>query len=430
MPRPRSRGPVSRPKSENLLRRGHVGAGTRHDRPVGRLHGPAAAGALREERLGEVPPAREGRAEFAVRLLERGAQGEHAHPAILVGLLDDLPVVSIDKEIRVLDTGRLAVPKLPEALREEPTLELLVASDRDEQNVEIAYPSHKVDAEMAYQLVRSPGSDFAELVGLVGVSNDTGTPLVDASVTLSTDTGEPLEFGSTDTVARAGTTQVRLASPISLGAGQRATVRLFGPTPVTLARKVVVEGSGLPSYSTTPEEVSNGSIRAVLDAAAKDGEPLSPRGLVAGQAHLSERAAGEPPRAYGAAMARPLPRAKGMRIDLGDERKYPARRRLVARRDLGRCVVESAWEVTLSNPTENPVPIEDVEPVSGKYEVLDSSTPVLATEPDNFAFALTVPPHGEAKLKFRVKTTTCVVKRRGYWQSWGSKKGSAWKEGK
>jgi len=219
---------------------------------------------------------------------------------------------------------------------------------------------------------------------------------------------------------------MRLPSPITLAAGQRALVRVFGPTEVVLARRVVVEGPGLPSYGTALEEYGNGSIRAVLDAIPRSGEPLFSHGLLAGPAHLFERTAGEPPRGYGIAQTRPLPGTKGVRVDLGDERRIPARRKLTARKDLGRCVVETTWEVTVSNPTESPLSVEDVETVTGKYQVLDSTVPVLAAEPDHFVFGLTVPAAGEAKVKFRVRTTVCVVARRAYWSAPRAK--SAWSE--
>jgi hypothetical protein len=362
---------------------------------------------------------------------------DQGKPAILVGFADGLPVVSVDKQIRVVEADRVAVPKMPEALREEPTLELLVDSDRDEQEVEIAYRSRRVDAGMVYQLSRPPGSPTASLVGLIGVSNETASTLVDTGISISSEPHEPPEFGLGDEAARAAsgaeakpagppTTRIRLQAPITLAAGQRTLVRVFGPTEVTLARKVVVEGPGLPTWASALEEYGNGSIRAVLDAIAKSGEPLSNQGLVAGPAHLFERAATEPPRGYGVAATRPLPGAKGVRVDLGEESKIPARRKLTARKDLGRCVVDTTWEVTVGNPTENPLPVEDVETVSGKYQVIDSSVPVLASEPDHFVFGLTVPAGGEAKVKFRVRTTTCPGARRTYWAPARAK--SAWSE--
>lgn len=361
--------------------------------------------------------------EVTAYVIDDATQAEQGRKALLIGLHEGLPVVSIDGRVRVLEVGRVAVPRLPDSLRDEPTLDLVVTSDREEQDVELVYKTHKVDADAVYQLVRTPGSPTAQLTGLVALTNDSSTTLHDARFTLSHDNVETAEFAQGDADAKAQkadeqtsppTTLLRLSSPVSLTPGQRAMVRLFGPTDVTLARKVIVEGPGLPSYATTPEEVSNGSIRSVLDASTA-GAPLSPSGMVAGLAHLFERSASDPPRGYGSAAARPLPGAKGVRVDLGPATRYPSRRRLTARKDLGRCVVESSWEVTVSNTTEDPVPIEDVEPVVGKYEIIESSLPVQAREVDHFVFGMNVPAMGEAKLKFKVRTTTCVRRQRAYW---------------
>src|SRR6185295_2175305 len=74
--------------------------------------------------------------EVVAYLRDDGAPGapEHGKPAVLVGFADNLPVVSVDKQIRVVEPDRVAVPRMPESLREEPTLELLLTSDREERS--------------------------------------------------------------------------------------------------------------------------------------------------------------------------------------------------------------------------------------------------------------------------------------------------------
>ncbi|MBN1609191.1 MAG: hypothetical protein JW940_21355 [Polyangiaceae bacterium] len=365
-------------------------------------------------------------------LWDQKGSGEERQPATLLGVSESGPVVSVDRQTRLLEFGRVAVPALPEGLRPEPTLELVVSSDRDTQDVELTYSCHSVRAGMQYQLFHVPGAATAQVTGLLGVSNESGVPLSQALVTLTSEVDEPTEFAETETAGdKSATTEaqrpakkqppsttfVRWTSPLSLAIGERALLRLFGPTETRLTRKVVVEGPGLPI--AVGESAYNASIRAVLDAESLDEAPLSEAGLVGGQAQLFERLASEPPRAYGTAAARPLPGARGLRVDLGTENQYPASRRLVSRRSLGRCTAETAWEVTVSNPTEAPVLVEDVEPVTGKYRLIDSSVPAIATEADHFVFAMTVPPGGQSTLKFRVRTMGCVMARRHYWQpSW------------
>jgi hypothetical protein len=48
----------------------------------------------------------------------------------------------------------------------------------------------------------------------------------------------------------------------------------------------------------------------------------------------------------------------------------------------------------------------------------------IAKEVDHFAFGATIPANGEIKIKFRVRTSSCVMQRSQYWRpSWGK---SSW----
>jgi len=367
--------------------------------------------------------------EVTAYVWDPAKNAEVGQRATLLGLTAEGPVVSLGGSVRVLSDARIAVAGLPSTLRAEPALELLVRAAAATKQVELSYTTRLVRAALEYQLVRAPGAANAELSGLVGVSNEMGTPLEAAHVMLTSNPSETSKFAQQTAAQTAAderamtTTRVDLVAPLTLAHGERALVKLFGPREVALTRKVIVEGRGLP-YDGAPEEVGSASVHAVLDARVTNAEPLSRQGMVGGQAHLFERAASAPAHAYGTAVARPLPAAMGLRVDLGDETKVPNKRKLVQKRTLSRCVIETSWEVTITNATEEPLPVEDVEPVDGKYEILDSSTPPIAKEVDHFAFGATVPANGETKLKFKVRTSACSVQRSRYWQpSWAK---SSW----
>lgn len=354
---------------------------------------------------------------------------EVAQRGTLLGLTADGPIVALGGAVRVLSDARISVPTLPSTLRAEPMLEVLVRAAAETKQIELSYTTRLVRAALEYQLTRAPGAANAELSGLVGISNEMGTSLEAAHVTLTSNPSETSKFAQQTAAQSAAdertmtTTRVDLEAPVTLAHGERALVKLFGPREVALTRKVIIEGRGLP-YDGAPDEVGSASVHAVLDARVTNAEPLSRRGMVGGQAHLFERSASAPAHAYGTAVARPLPGAMGLRVDLGDETKVPNKRKLVQKRTLSRCVIETSWEVTITNSTEEPLPVEDVEPVDGKYEILDSSLPPIAKEIDHFAFGATVPANGETKLKFKVRTSACSVQRSRYWQPSWSK--SSW----
>lgn len=410
------------------LEAGHVGVRTPDAKaPVELVEMRPFGGALTPQRVLEPSL---GKTVLAY-LWDPSKNAEVAKSATLLAVTDDGPVVAVDGAVRLLTYGRVAVSQLPPTLRPDPAVELLVRATAEAPRIELTYTTRLVKAALEYQLVKPAGSANAELVGLVGVSNETGAALEKAQVSLTSDASETSKFASpspssanTANTANAAanvsvpTTRLRLPNVLTLAHGERTLVRLFGPRDVSLTRKVIFEGRGLP-FDGTPEEYGNTSVHAVLDARVTNGEALSMNGMIPGRAHLFERGANAPPHAFGTAAARPLPGALGLRVDLGDENKLPSKRKLTQRRTLGRCVIETSWEVTFSNPTEEPLPVEDVEPVDGKYEILDSSLPPIAKEVDHFAFGVTLPPNGEVKLKFRVRTSSCVVQRSHYWQpSW------------
>lgn len=361
--------------------------------------------------------------------LPDAATGKDAkRSGILLGVSAEGPVVSVDGEVRLASYDRLSIAALPEGLRREPSVEFLVRSDREEQEVELVYTSKQVKGAMEYHLVRAPRATTAQLTGVAAIVNESSSPLVNATFSLSQEKLQPSLFAAADgksadaereaAEAKSLTTFVRLLTPMTINAGEKTSFRVFGPSDVNLTRKLVMEGVGFPT-NNGPDEYGNSSMQSVLDARTVNGTAISSQGMLPGRAHLFERADAEPPRSYGTSPARPLPEAKGLRIDLGREDKFVTHRKLVAKKTLGRCVVETSWDITVSNPTDEATPLEDVEPVSGKYELLDSSVPPIAKELDHFAFQLMLPPNGESRLKFKVRTLSCVTERRSYWnQNW------------
>jgi hypothetical protein len=344
----------------------------------------------------------------------------------LVEVEDTRAMVALARGTVQVDVGRIAIVDAPA----EPFLEASVSADGGDLDAELTYATQLVQSSVSYRLVRTTGTARGMLAGYATLMNSTGVDLPNATITMTADSPSLRDFaqgGAAAAKPSSDTTMVRFATPVSLGAGRTVAERLFGPSEVTLTRRVVVEGQGLPIYSGSElGETSNASVRAVQDAVAVTGGKLSPLGMLPGSTELFEGDAQptDPPRWYGETNSRPLPGGVGLRVDLGDERQFDIRRRLTGLKSLGRCVSESSWDVSVTNPTEEPIPFEDVEPVSGDYQVLDSTLPVTANEHDYFAFGFSVEGGKTLRLRFRVRVTSCIetVGRRGYWYAGKSAK--------
>jgi hypothetical protein len=339
----------------------------------------------------------------------------------LVAVSSDTALVSVGGAVLGVPFNHVAFVDAPA----EPVLEAAVQASGGDTDVELTYATSLLHSTVTYSLVRTAGTARGVLRGAASLTNGSGADLPNATVTLSSEVPSLKDFtqggapAKTTSPAEGDTALIRFAAPISLPAGRSVSEPLFGPSEVTLTRRVVIEGLGLPVYSGTEAgETSNSSVRAVVDANAVLPGKLSPLGMLPGSTELFEAdaQASDPPRKYDDTYARPLPGGIGLRIDLGDERGFDTRRRLLGTRNLGRCVSESTWEVSVTNPTEEPIPFEDVEPVSGDYVVVESSLPATAKERDYFGFEFPVAGKATVKLRFRARVTSCVETRnRGYW---------------
>ena len=348
----------------------------------------------------------------------------------LVAVSSDTALVSVGGAIVSVPVKQVAFVDAPA----EPVLEAAVQGTAGDTDVELTYATSLLHSTVTYNLVRIAGTARGMLGGAATLTNASGADLPSAIVTLSTDIPSLKDFtqgGAAKVAPPAGgdTALIRFAAPISLAAWGSVSVPLFGPSEVTLTRRVVIEGLGLPVYTgTEPGETTNTSVRAVVDATAAQPGKLSPLGMLPGSTDLfeTEPAGSDPPRKYDGTYSRPLPGGVGLRIDLGDERGFDTRRRLLGTRSLGRCVSESTWEVSVTNPTEELIPFEDVEPVSGDYVVVESSLPATAKERDYFGFEFPVAGKATVKLRFRARVTSCVETRtRGYWYGGLGKPGKA-----
>ena len=358
-----------------------------------------------------------------VRVLQGAVESARWEDGTLVGVAPPRALVAVGGEVSLVDYERVALPGAPT----DSALEATATTDGGSLDVELTYATAHVRSAVGYRLVRSAGTGKGALVGEATITNDAGIDLPNAAFTLTADAPSLGDFAQTSASAKtvtppsSDTTTIRFGSLLSIPSGSAVSTRLFGPSDVTLTRRTVIEGPGLPIYARTePGDQASTSVRAVVDAVSVGGGKLSPPGMLPGTTELFEGDAGasEPPRWFGSAVARPLPGGIGLRTDLGDERQFETQRRLLSIKGLGRCVSESTWEVSITNPTEEPIPFEDVEPVSGDYAVLESSLPATAKEKDYFGFGFPVAGKTTVKLKFKVRVTSCVEtsgRRGGYW---------------
>ena len=101
------------------------------------------------------------------------------------------------------------------------------------------------------------------------------------------------------------------------------------------------------------------------------------------------------------------PRDEKLRIKMGEAFDVVGDRKEMEWRTLGTCASESAWEITLKNHKDTSTEVEDVEPVGGDWEIVNSSTPAVKKDAHTFTFTVKIPSRKEVKITYRVRIHWC-----------------------
>jgi hypothetical protein len=101
------------------------------------------------------------------------------------------------------------------------------------------------------------------------------------------------------------------------------------------------------------------------------------------------------------------PRDEEVEIKLGESFDVVADQKQTNFRQLGKCVTESDWELSLRNHKDKVETVDVEEPVSGDFTVVNSSHPAGKKDAHTFTFSIVVPARGTVKVTYTVRTTFC-----------------------
>jgi hypothetical protein len=197
-----------------------------------------------------------------------------------------------------------------------------------------------------------------------------------------------------------------LDRPVTLPAGSTKRVSLLEADGVEMTRRYEVRASAGAFRSQSSGGPDEEPVDVVLELENRTerglGMPL-PAGVVrvyAGEADTAGAFLGED-RIGHTPEGETVELVPGRAFDLTAERvqtHYEA---------LGRCASESAWEIRLRNAREEPAQVRAVEPVSGEWEILESSHAHERVDAGTFRFDVEVPGEGTETVRYRVRVSWC-----------------------
>jgi hypothetical protein len=335
------------------------------------------------------------------------------------------PVLRIDGEVVTGFPGRFVFPELPPNLVAKPTLVWLLASSAASQRVEVTYLTANLSWRADYVLVLDAKDETGDLTGWVTLTNGTGTTYKNAELKLVAGdvqrvAPEPPREMAMDEAAPAAAPMpppfrqeslfeyhlYTLERPTDLLDRETKQVTLLEAHGVKIKKKLEFRGydywyRGL--YGELPQNQKVG-VFVELDNSEQSGlgMPL-PKGTV--RVYKADQSGAQ--QFVGENVIDHTPRDEKVELKLGEAFDVVADRKQMEWKALGDCSSESAWQVEFRNHKDVAVTVEDSEPVSGDWEIVQSSHPAAKKDAQTFVFTVPVPARGATKITYRVRIRWC-----------------------
>lgn len=361
-------------------------------------------------------------------------------------------VLRLNDRIETGIPGRLSFPNLPEGLRSEPTLSLLVESKkRGEQDVELNYMSDGISWKADYIAELNAEENKTHLTGLVTLTNQSGTSFRDAQVQLMGGDIQTVDRGYTKS-RRAYTMDMAMSAPASVEEASSASADSFFEyhlyslprsmsvlsnqtkqvtllqSPEVLSRKELVFTSSGHNYFSSVQDFTDGSD------SDNDNEPDSadlgvPVGggvflviennkdskigipLPAGTMRVYKKDKDGVSQFIGEDKIRHTPEGERVRARLGKSFDVSARRKLVSFKNLPSVgwmkktvrQGETGIRVTFRNAKNSSQKVIYREVIAGEWKIVSESQDHKKLSQDTAEWQLTVPAKGQLTLNFRVQ---------------------------
>ena len=337
------------------------------------------------------------------------------------------PVLRIDGEIVTGYPGRFLFPSLPENLVAKPTLVWLLASSQPKQRVEVTYLSANLNWRADYVVVLDAKDQKGDLTGWVTLTNESGTAYKNAELKLVAGDVQrvtpppppmappmPLASAMAEAAAPAQFRQesmfeyhlYTLQRPTDLLDKETKQVNLLEAHDFAVQKKLTFRGQEYWYQSRYGELQKNQKVSVFLEFKNSEenqlGMPL-PKGTV--RVYKADSTGAQ--QFVGEDAIDHTPRDEKVEIKLGEAFDVVADRKQTEWRSLGNCSSESGFEIEIRNHKDVKEQVEIQEPVSGDWEIVQSSHPSEKKDAHEFTFKVEVPARGATKVTYRVRVRWC-----------------------
>jgi len=333
------------------------------------------------------------------------------------------PIYKIGEEIYLGHPGFKVLPKIPENLIAQPTLTWLYRNTADAtQEVKVSYLTTDISWLADYIMVLDKTDATASLNGWVTVNNNSGATYKNARLKLiagEVNRVQPSMPMSRMMAADGMGMEVKeesfaekaffeyhiydLQRPTTIKDKQQKQISLLETNGIQLKKEMLAYGEKnyyMGNYSRGQKIKTPVNVYVKFKNSKENnlGMPLP-----AGTIRLYKEDTGSSLQFIGEDAIKHTPKDEELKLKIGEAFDVVAERKQTDYQVLGGTTYETAWEVTLRNHKEGPVTVGLVEPVSGDWQVMESSHTYTKEDAFTLRFDIDVPKDGEVKVTYRVR---------------------------
>lgn len=304
------------------------------------------------------------------------------------------------------------------------SLALDLRVDRSLERLRLAYLTSGVSWSPGYAMVVDRDDRSARVDGYATISNKSGTTYRDASVQLLAGTvetggqggGRPrarAEMQMAADAARAPSVERQAFSgchlydvdvPLTLPPGASRRIRLLGAGSVPVAREYVMPGQVTYRQQTQEPRRQEAYVRYRVER--PEGTSFADLPLPAGSVRIFQPDDEGRLQLLGADRVPNTPAGEELHLTVGRAFDVGGTRVQTDYERPGSDLYESAWEVELTNRSDEPVVVRVIEQIQGDWEILESSHEAHRVSASRVRFEVPVPADCEATLTYRIRVRT------------------------
>jgi hypothetical protein len=350
---------------------------------------------------------------------------EEAFDAEILSVAGGSPVMKINGEITYGFPGRIAFPGVPDNLIANPTLVWMLDAQAAKPQVEVTYLTKGMGWQADYVFVIDEKDAAGDITGWVTLNNTTGASYENAKLKLVAGNvqrvrppaGHGYAYGGAMPAAPPPPPQFNqesffeyhlytLQRPTTLLTSEQKQVTLLEAAGVKVDKRLIFFGQPYFYRGAHGQVMSNQKVGVYLDVQNKEqnrlGIPL-PQGTV--RVYKADRSGAK--QFIGEDRIDHTPRDEKIRIKMGEAFDVVGDRKQMKWTALGSCSGETEWEISLRNHKDVATEVEDVEPIGGDWEVVQSSHPHVKKDAHTFTFTVKVPARGETKIHYKARVKWC-----------------------